>query len=200
MNFVKELYHLFIKIYLIPNKFIFKLFGVKYGKGLKISGTVCVVNKGKITLGNNVRINSNVSSCPVGGPYKTSFLTESEGEIIIGDNVGMSGAAIVSREKVTIGNNVMLGSGTCIYDTDFHSTLLSDRISVPEKGIKSAPVIIEDGVFIGARSIVLKGVTIGENAVIGAGSVVTKSVPAGEIWGGHPAHFLKKVEGSEVLC
>ncbi len=184
MNFVKELYRLLTKIYLIPNKIIFKLFGVKYGKGLKISGTVCVVNKGKITMGDNVRINSNVSSCPVGGPYKTSFLTENDGEIIIGNNVGMSGTAIVSREKVTIGNNVMLGSGTCVYDTDFHSTVLSDRISVPEKGVKSAPVVIEDGVFIGARSFILKGITIGENAVIGAGSVVTKSVPAGEIWGG----------------
>ena len=43
---------------------------------------------------------------------------------------------------------------------------------------KVAPVVIQDNVFIGAGSIVLKGITIGENSVVGAGSVVTKSIPA----------------------
>lgn len=57
----------------------------------------------------------------------------------------------------------------------------------------SAPVIIEDNAFIGARSIILKGVTIGANSIIGAGSVVTKSIPANEIWAGNPAKFIRKI-------
>ena len=43
----------------------------------------------------------------------------------------------------------------------------------------SLPVVIEDGVWIGANVVVMPGVTIGKNSVIGAGSVVTRDI-AGE--------------------
>lgn len=56
---------------------------------------------------------------------------------------------------------------------------------------KSAPVVIGDYVFIGARSIVLKGVTIGEKSIIAAGSVVTKDVPANCLAGGNPCKMIK---------
>ena len=56
-----------------------------------------------------------------------------------------------------------------------------------------SPVIIEDNVFIGARSIILKGVTIGRNSIVGAGSVVTKSIPSNQIWGGNPAKFIRNI-------
>ena len=56
------------------------------------------------------------------------------------------------------------------------------------------PVVIKDGAFIGAHTIVLKGVTIGERSIVGAGSVVTRSIPDYEIWAGNPAKFIKKVE------
>ena len=46
------------------------------------------------------------------------------------------------------------------------------------EGTKSAPVVIEDDVWVGAHCIILKGVTIGARSIIGAGSVVTKSIPA----------------------
>ena len=59
--------------------------------------------------------------------------------------------------------------------------------------INSAPVIIKDGVFIGADTLILKGVTIGEKSVIGAGSIVTRNVPAGKIWAGNPAKFLRRL-------
>ena len=55
-------------------------------------------------------------------------------------------------------------------------------------------MIIEDNVFIGAHSTILKGVTIGQNSIIGACSVVTKNIPPNEIWAGNPAKFIKKLE------
>lgn len=58
----------------------------------------------------------------------------------------------------------------------------------------SAPVIIGDDVFIGARAIILKGVTIGDGAVIGAGSVVTKSIPPRVIAAGNPARIIKEIK------
>lgn len=50
----------------------------------------------------------------------------------------------------------------------------------------------------GGGVILLPGVTIGENSIIATGAVVTKDVPANEIWGGVPAHFIKRV--SDYYC
>ena len=52
-------------------------------------------------------------------------------------------------------------------------------------------IIIEDDVWIGTRTIILKGVTIGEGSIIGAGSVVNKSVPSYSIACGVPAKVVK---------
>lgn len=60
--------------------------------------------------------------------------------------------------------------------------------------IKTKPVIIEEGAFIGGGTIILKGVVIGRHSVVGAGSVVTRSIPPGEIWAGNPARFVRKLE------
>lgn len=106
----------------------------------------------------------------------------------------MSNSTIVSHEQVIIDDFVMLGGSCKIYDTDFHSLDFDNRMKKPDPDIKSKPVHIKQGAFIGAHSIILKGVTIGEKSIIGAGSVVTKSVPDGEIWAGNPAKFIRKVE------
>lgn len=52
-------------------------------------------------------------------------------------------------------------------------------------------VIIQDGCWIGARSILLQGITIGAGSVVAAGAVVTKSIPPMEVWGGTPAKKIK---------
>lgn len=62
-----------------------------------------------------------------------------------------------------------------------------------DPGIKSKPILIKEGAFIGAHAIVLKGVTIGKYSVIGAGSVITKDIPDNEVWAGNPARFIKKL-------
>ncbi|WP_233191214.1 MULTISPECIES: DapH/DapD/GlmU-related protein [unclassified Cryobacterium] len=54
-------------------------------------------------------------------------------------------------------------------------------------------VVIEDDVFLGARSIVLKGVRIGTGSVIGAGSVVSRSIPPGSIAAGNPCRVIGKI-------
>jgi len=55
---------------------------------------------------------------------------------------------------------------------------------------KIGKVKIENGVFIGARALIMPGVTIGENAIVAAGSVVTKSVEANTVVGGNPAKVI----------
>ena len=77
-------------------------------------------------------------------------------------------------------------------DTDCHPIDYSVRRNSNE-GTCSAPIVIEDDVWIGAQSIVLKGVTIGARSIIGAGSVVTKSIPADCIAAGNPCKVIRTI-------
>lgn len=111
--------------------------------------------------------------------------------IQIGDNVGVSGCTI-SGKHIIIGNNVLIGSGVLITDSDAHP--IHPRLRHDGNYIVTAPIVIEDDVFIGARSIILKGVTIGKGAVVGAGSVVTKDIPGMSIVGGNPAKVISQIK------
>ncbi len=57
-----------------------------------------------------------------------------------------------------------------------------------------APVVLEQGCYLGAGCIVLPGITVGRRAVVGAGAVVTRDVPAGKIVVGVPARVVKDVD------
>ena len=113
----------------------------------------------------------------------------------IGNNSGITSTAIYCAEKIEIGNYVNIGAGCLVMDTNFHSTNWEIRMDRKKDIInaKTAPVKIDDFVFIGARSIICKGVHIGEKSLVAAGSVVVKDIPAGELWGGNPAKFIKKI-------
>ena len=62
------------------------------------------------------------------GLYKNcSFAAVDKGEIIIGNNFGCSGISICAHDKIEIGEYVMIGANTMIFDTDFHSIDFQDR-------------------------------------------------------------------------
>lgn len=155
---------------------------------------VMVARGGKFSIGENFAMNNGIKGNPIGCYERCTFFVDRGAVLTIGDNVGMSQAALVCHKSITIGDNVKIGGGVCIYDTDFHSLdPIIRRSSEDLKNRAEKPVVIGNDVFIGARSIILKGVTICENSVIGAGSVVTKSVPANQIWAGNPAKFIRNI-------
>ena len=120
------------------------------------------------------------------------FNISSPGSMLaIGNNVGISGSTLCASKSIIIGNNVLIGSGCLITDSDSHPMDWKERINGGENKTSWSGIVIEDNVFIGARSIVLKGVTIGEGAVVGAGSVVTKDVPANTVVAGNPAKLIR---------
>lgn len=105
---------------------------------------------------------------------------------------GMSNAVIVATKRIVIGKNVMIGGGTTIVDSDFHSLDYHDWFSPCDfENMKSKEVVIGDNVFIGMNTTILKGVNVGDGAVIAAGSVVTRDIPKGQVWGGNPAKFIR---------
>ncbi len=170
--------------------------GVTFQKGLKVAGIlkIEVTRRGKFMIGTNLHINSGNNFNVIGRQQKTIFWVE--GKLIIGDNVGMSTTAIICNHQIIIGNNVTIGGNTVIYDTDFHNLdpLIRNDKTLDKQTAKKLPVVIEDNVFIGAHTTILKGVTIGENSIVGACSVVTKNIPANEIWAGNPAQFIKIIK------
>ncbi|MBO6573737.1 MAG: acyltransferase [Balneola sp.] len=155
-----------------------------------------VARGGNCQIGDKFRMNNGLKGNPIGRPQRCVLFVDYGAILIIGENVGMSSTAIVSHEKITIGNNVKIGGGVCIYDTDFHSLdpNLRKNAKLDQKQKNNKPVTIKDNVFIGAHSTILKGVTIGENAIIGACSLVTRDIPSNEIWGGNPAKLIKNLD------
>ncbi|WP_431293731.1 acyltransferase [Pedobacter sp. P26] len=112
-------------------------------------------------------------------------------QLIIGRNVGMSGGTISCSLYIEIGDNVLIGSGAAITDSDAHP--INPMLRNDSSQILMAPVVIGNDVFIGARAIILKGVNIGKGAVIGAGSVVARDVPEMMIVAGNPAKIIGDV-------
>lgn len=169
--------------------------GVVY-KDFKTTGIpfVSVAKKGKLIIGNNFSMHNTMEGNPIGVSQPCTFFVDTNCNLIIGNNVGISQAALISHCSLKIGDNVKIGGGTCIYTTDFHAIDSQIRLSNNDtKEKKSAAVTISKNVFIGANCIILKGVSIGENSIIGAGSVVTKSIPSNQIWAGNPARFIRSL-------
>lgn len=174
------------------NKIILHIYPSITGKNLKINGKINRRGRGKVIFGDNVTINSSKKSNVLGGCDYTTIYAKKGGEVVIGNDTGISNACIIAFEKVEIGNSVLIGADCKIYDTDFHSLDFNLRGKIEKDLPKCAPISIEDNAFIGAHSIILKGVTVGRCSIVGAGSVVTHSIPANEIWAGNPARFIRK--------
>lgn len=171
--------------------------GVIYGKHLKCNGipVIDVHRTAKMIVGSYCTFNSSINSNPIGRYTPCMFIVRENAQLIIGNKVGISSAAIVCQNSITIENNVKIGGGVCIYDTDFHSIDSNQRKYSTEdfKHKKTSPVLIKENAFIGAHSTILKGVTIGKNSVIGACSVVTTNIQDNEVWAGNPARFIRSI-------
>jgi acetyltransferase-like isoleucine patch superfamily enzyme len=162
---------------------------------IKIFGLPIIdVNKNsKAIFGNNLVLNSNSYFSEPGINHPVILRTlNSNAKLVIGNNVGISGGGICAAKSIEIGNNVMFGANAFVTDTDFHPIDVENR-RFSRENIHTANVIIEDNVFLGMNTIVLKGVKIGKNSVIGAGSIVAQDIPENVIAAGIPAKVIKHI-------
>lgn len=145
-----------------------------------------------------VKIGRNCEICGILTAYPGAKLT-------IGDYTTIRGSSLVGAAlNIKIGNYVIISNNVHIYDNNNHPTDPQKRIELCKSGFHSekwrweysdsAPIVIEDNVWIGERSAILKGVTIGKGSIVASNSVVTKNVPPYSIAAGNPAIVVKQLE------
>ncbi|WP_078554997.1 2,3,4,5-tetrahydropyridine-2,6-dicarboxylate N-acetyltransferase [Bacillus alkalicellulosilyticus] len=87
---------------------------------------------------------------------------------------------VVMGGRATVGKNCHIGAGA----------VLAGVIEPPS----AKPVIVEDGVVVGANAVILEGVTVGQGAVVAAGAIVTEDVPPNTVVAGTPARVIKEID------
>lgn len=183
------------KFWILINRTIFKLKGIKFGRDLRVYDRIYVKLKGNntIKIGNNFAFSSGGNYNPLARNIRGSIELEQNASLIIGNNVGVSSICLRVYSSCSIGNNVKIGADTIILDSDAHSLNYLNRRngSLDRPNAHRKPITIEDDVLIGMRCIILKGVTIGAKTIIGSGSVVTKSIPSDCIAAGNPCKVIK---------
>lgn len=111
--------------------------------------------------------------------------------ISIGESTFINmGVTMLDNAPITIGNNVLIGPSTQLYTV---SHPLDYRRRRKWESF-SAPIVIEDDVWIGGNVVICQGVTIGARSVIAAGSVVTHDIPCDSLAGGTPAKVIRSLE------
>lgn len=117
---------------------------------------------------------------------KNNVVVKSPWKLRIGDNVWLGeGCWIDNIDNVYIGDNVCISQGALLL-TGNHDYTIS---SMP---YRNAPIKIEDGAWIGAKTTVCPGVTVHRNAILTVGSVATKDMEENGIYQGNPAVKIRE--------
>lgn len=115
-------------------------------------------------------------------------------QVVVGDHAVIMMGAIINI-GAEIGENTMIDMGAvlggrAIVGKNCHIGAGAVLAGVIEPA-SAKPVVIEDGVLVGANAVIIEGVHVGKNAVIAAGAVVLEDVEEETVVGGMPARVLK---------
>lgn len=162
---------------------------------------------GELRLGSAARCTNlahNKSNVVVGAHsyIQGSIYVCDNGKITIGDYFFLGPRSFIGAfESIEIGKCVIIANDVKIYDNNNHPTDPQAREKMSLGGYCNenwswkwaahSPVVIQDTVWIGQHSLILKGVTIGKGSIVAAASVVTKDVPPYCIVAGNPARVVK---------
>jgi acetyltransferase-like isoleucine patch superfamily enzyme len=117
----------------------------------------------------------------------TLFDLGSAGTVEIGRYCSIVGPIISTNARVTIGDYVLIAHAVVLADDPFATPGMGSSSSRRPRG----DIVIDDGVWIGANTVVLGPVHIGTDAIIAAGSVVDADVPPGATWAGNPGRVVR---------
>lgn len=104
--------------------------------------------------------------------------------ILIGEDSSVGRNCMLDgRGRLTIGNHVSISP-------DVQLITGSHDLNSPDFSFVSAPIVLEDFVWVGSRATILPGVTVGRGAVVATGAVVTRNVAPMTVVGGVPARKI----------
>lgn len=184
----------FVKIILMAR-------GSKVGRNFKVDKfPKLILNNSNLKIGDNVTFYGEVeirliasgsleilSNCKIDNHVR--IIATNNASVKIDEfNVIGAGTIINAGDNITIGQKCLI-SGYVYLQSSSHGFKLGEfiRNQVHEYG----PILIEDDVWIGSHSTILKGVTIRNGSIIGANSVVTNGtyIEQNLIFSGSPAVF-----------
>ena len=146
------------------------------GTRVRLRGRPLISNRGRMVIGSRVQLVSTAA--------KLELVAMKGGSLEIGERTLVNyGGSIAAADTVRIGARCLIGTHAIIMDNDFHRIEPERRLEWPE----SRPIVIEDNVWIGMRSIIFPGITIGQGSIVVAGSIVMGDVPPYTIVAGNPA-------------
>lgn len=96
--------------------------------------------------------------------------------------------------EITLGDHVGVGHHVVLVTSNHDATWQGRRCG----DSRFAPIVLEDGCWIGAGAMILPGVTVGRGSVVAAGAVVTADVPPNTLVGGVPARVIKSLPTQDV--
>ena len=150
-----------------------------------------IIYNNELNIGENVSIRSRSKGYHAGMPFVSAILIDVQNaKVSIGDNSRLKGVYIHTKKEISIGKNCLIAAGVNIIDSNGHILDSLDRTKgrdVPKE------IIIEDNVWIGLNSIILKGTKIGKNSVVASGSVVKGVFPENSLIAGNPAVLIDKI-------
>ena len=150
-----------------------------------------------VIFGKNFKYGNNVVVGGDGFGYEKNEDGEYEfmqhfGDVYIGDNVSIGSNTCIDRGAV---EDTVIGNGTKIDNLVHvaHGVKIGCNCLIVAGSVICGSTEIGDGTYVGARVTIREHLKIGKNSYIGMGSVVTKNIPDNEMWYGNPAKFIKKI-------
>ncbi len=117
------------------------------------------------------------------------------GVSILGGGLNLAEGCYVNRgcqfdcgeARIILGKNVYVGFGARFITSSHESATRRQRAGINTY----RPIVVGDGVWIGAGAIVLPGVTLGDGCIVAAGAVVTTDTKPDALYTGVPATYKK---------
>jgi acetyltransferase-like isoleucine patch superfamily enzyme len=184
---LREVYYFLYRV-LICEPF-FKAYCTEFGRNVHTGAFIhWVRGDGRLILGDDVTIDGKCS-------FIFAVRYTSQPTLRIGNHVriGDSCTFTVGRE-ISIGNNVMMGAKSELFDSPGHPTDPALRLSgSPALPQDVKAICIEDNVWVGSGTTIFPGVTIGEGSIVARGAVVMSNVPPYVIVAGSPARQIARL-------
>ncbi|MBZ4396658.1 acetyltransferase [Myxococcus sp. XM-1-1-1] len=151
------------------------------GDSPTVLGRVWIHGAGRVLVGHRVVLDGRLA------PIELHAMSP-QSVIILGDEAHIEGgASLEALSSISVGRGARLGPFSKVMDNQHHP-LRGNRHERPP----SVPLVIEEGVTVGSRAILLPGAQLQKGCTVAPGTVISRRIPAGVTVGGAPARVLRR--------